>query len=192
MADYLYVPDDDSDYGPVWTASEAREHFSVDDLADARPAELVVSLDGYRGHYLTVDWLVEVSDLLGEVPGDDPYTHVDRSQKLTDLQAECVVAHNRYHAHNDVIGHVDDDTATYGSDCPLGDDGFPDCECQWVGELAEEVESLIGEAGYVTEWNDGVSTWKVEPEADAQAEGIADETVPTERTRPWTSPNTTT
>lgn len=146
--EYVYVPDDDSEYGPVWLTSEALENFTTDELAEATSAELIISLDGWRGHYLAADWLSVAADLLGEVPGDDPHTHVDRMAKLAELEREAREAAERYHAHNDIPPTSDE---TCGEDCI----------CEFIHDIANDVESMIGDAGYVTIWNDGVQTFKV-------------------------------
>jgi hypothetical protein len=139
---YVYIPDGNDEYGPVWDVEEAIEHFTPDELAKARQAELVVSLEDRRGHYLTADWLMEVAGLLGEVSGDDPFTHADRTTRLDTLKEEVIEAAEVYRRHNELT-NVDVEHHS------------PNCTCDFIYEIADEVEELITEAGYITEWGDG-------------------------------------
>jgi len=171
---YLYVPDDDSEYGPVWEESEAREMFTADELADRGvvPAELVIDLEGWRGHYITADWLSEAADLLESCQLDTATYHLDvvaaeylppdRSgetfrDRVERLKHEANEAWARYHAHNDVVGADPDQVSDYGPECPRG----MTCPCEFISEVADDVESLLGDLGFVTEWSDGVRTYRV-------------------------------
>jgi hypothetical protein len=159
--EYLYVPDDDSEYGPVWSVTEASDVFSAQELADALPAELVINLGGHRGHYLTADWLSEAADLLESCQLDCATYHLDdpgrRGLRDAVENAKCDAndAWARYHAHNDLVGRDASLEADYGTEC---DD---DCACHYVSDLADDVESLLSELGFVTEWNDGVRTYRL-------------------------------
>lgn len=146
MSEYVYVPDDDSEFGPVWEASEAREYFTPDELADAAPAEPVVSLDGWRGHYLAAAYLSEAADL---VETDD------MPERGVETIAEWRKASDAYDKHG---GYGCGPTVTL----PSGDNVPGLCEyCENIHEIADEAESVLGDLGYITQWNDGVSVWKV-------------------------------
>lgn len=161
MSEYLYVPDDDSGYGPVWTTDEARENFTDEELAEASPAELAISLDGWRGHYLAADFLGVAADLLEACQLDCATFHLDDPAKrgLRDrvdaMVHEANEAWGRYHAHNDVVGADPDQQADYGTECP------EDCPCEFVHEITDDMESVLSELGFVTTWNDGVSVYQL-------------------------------
>jgi len=166
---YLYVPDDDSEYGPIWEESEAREMFTADELADRGvvPAELIIDLGGHRGHYITADWLSAAADLLETCQLDCATYHLDDPERfaLRDrverLKSEANEAWARYHAHNDLVGADPDQQGEYGSDCSRNDDGSLACPCEFISELADDVESVLVDLGFVTEWGDGVRTYRV-------------------------------
>lgn len=140
---YVYVPDDDSEFGPVWEADEAAEHFSADELAESEPADLVVSLGGHRGHYLAAGYLYEAAAILGE----------------NNAQAEeWTAAADTYESHQSLFG---DDTCEASPK-----DGFDELTgmcgaCEYIHEIADEAEGVLGSLGYVTIWNDGVQVFKV-------------------------------
>lgn len=143
--EYAYLPNGPSDYGPVWSVEEVYDVLTPEDTEGASPAELVVSLDSHRGHYLTADWITAVADLIDEAPGD--VRGVDRTAKFDALRADAEAASEVYAMR---VHDADDDVLDY------------------IVSLSDEVESVIAEAGYITDWNDsGVCTFLVKALNDA-------------------------
>jgi hypothetical protein len=160
-SEYVYVPDDDSEFGPVWSTSEALEEFPDDELAEARPADRVISLEGWRGHYLAADWLSCAADLLESCQLDCATYHLDDPanfglrDRVDAMVHEANESSARYHAHNDVVGADAGVQEDYGTECP------EDCPCEWISGVADSMESVLTDLGFVTIWNDGVQTFKV-------------------------------
>lgn len=106
---------------------------SVSDHADYGPgndcelheAELVVKLDGHRGHYLGRDFIYEALLLL-DIDNPDDTAILDKYE-------------------NDYMEEVEP--------------GFTVAEC--VDEMVGEYESHLDDAGFFTQWNDGVVIVKV-------------------------------
>ena len=155
MHEYLYVPDDDSEYGPIWEEREARESFTAEQLEDALPADLVVSLDGSRGHYLAAAFLAEGAILLEEATVGSG-TAVDLSlpehrelrDRIADLIPEAMTTSDTYDAHQGLFSGVDA--------CE------PMCErCEFIHDDCDAVEAALSDLGYVTTWNDGVTIHRV-------------------------------
>lgn len=157
MSDYLYVPDDDSEFGPVWSTMEAREVFTVEELASAQPAELVISLDGARGHYLAAGYLDNVADLL-----DNVTTHVTPVRPGMVHAAKVEEWRKAAAAYESHQGLFSDDSCQAS---PVGDydsDSGMCSACEYIHEIADEAESILSDLGYVTIWNDGVQVFRVE------------------------------
>lgn len=150
-ADWVYLPETDGEHS-ILTGGE------YDPEVDG-PAELITlvfNLEGYRGHYLTADFLSSAADLLeacqldcGRFRLDDPANFPLRD-RVDAMVHEANEAWARYHAHYDVVDIDPDQQADYGSECP------EDCPCQWISEVADDMESVLSDLGFLVDWNDGV------------------------------------
>lgn len=150
-ADWVYLPETDGEHS-ILTGVE------YDPEVDG-PAELITlvfNLEGYRGHYLTADFLSSAADLLEACRLDSGRFHLDDPanfplrDRVDAMVHEANEAWARYHAHNDVVGADPDQLADYGDDCP------EDCPCQWISEVADDMESVLSDLGFLVDWNDGV------------------------------------
>lgn len=150
-ADWVYLPETDGEH-LILTGGEY-------DAGVDGPAELITlvfNLEGYRGHYLTADFLSSAADLLEACQLDCARFHLDDPanfplrDRVDAMVHEANEAWARYHAHNDVVGADPDQVADYGDDCP------EDCPCQWISEVADDMESVLSDLGFLVDWNDGV------------------------------------
>lgn len=116
---------DHDDYGP----SDDCELFAAD---------LVVKLDGWRGHYLGRDFIYEAIEL------------VDKDTVSIDRIADNVAILDRYE---------DEPTAEI-------EPSFTVAEC--VSEMVGEYEGYLADAGYLVEWNDGFRIVKVGEEINKE------------------------
>lgn len=173
-SDYVSLLDFDGEWS-VMSRYEFQTTGAESEYGPAEPAYPVFNLEGYRGHYLTADFLSEAADLLGQVQSGVVIGEglVDLSlpenfplrDRVDEMRGEADETWARYHAHNDphVTSLPDPQMyADYGSECPVGDDGYPDCSCgQGIHDLADDMESLLVDLGFVCEWNDGVYVYWV-------------------------------
>lgn len=162
-----YVPQDYEwalENGQVFHVSEATTVFPSDVLAEARPAELVIHLEDWRGHYLRADWLQETGHLLESDQTVNRH-NLDMEHGLADeVEATKQTAYEAaatYHAHamgsHTQFGYATREAmeADYGSECN------DECGCEWIDDVVEETERHLDRLGYVTEWGDGVGTFRV-------------------------------
>lgn len=94
---YLYIPFDDSEYGPIWEESEARDNFTTEELAneEIEYASLYARRDGHWGHYLSALYLEEVADIL-----DSEYPRDSRGEEVAARILDYKLTAAIYHAHN--------------------------------------------------------------------------------------------
>lgn len=149
---YLYVPDDDSEFGPVWEETEAREVFTAEELSDARSAELIVMREGSRGHYLAACYLDDAADIVETAAGEG--TAPVAPGELAAVPDWRRVAEN-YNAHG-------------GTNCPgaEGRDSRACADCEYIHDDVDAAERVLSDLGYVTKVNDGFTIHKVEDERE--------------------------
>lgn len=146
---YIYVPDDDSEYGPVWDEAEAVDNFSTEELTYAVPATPVVMRDGARGHYLSATFLDDASDILDATPA-----RVARDRISPDVLTASRTWRRVAQSYNEHGGY----------DCPGADrnDESGLCsDCAFIHDDVQSAESALSGLGYVTLWNDGYSIFRV-------------------------------
>jgi hypothetical protein len=146
MSEYLYVPNDDSEYGPIWEASEAREEFTAEELADAQPAELVAMREGARGHYLAATFLDDAADIVDDHAWNDDEVREVRGDMVPMAEGWRRVA-AAYNEHGG--SYCPEDAAGYGSDTKLCGD------CEYIHDDVDTAEGVLSDLGYITTWNDG-------------------------------------
>jgi len=161
MTNYLYIPDNDSEYGPVWPCDDQLDQFTAEQLAEATDAELVVSLDGTRGHYLAASYLAETADLM-ESATLGIGTTVDLSlpenfplrDRVSEVMRDALETSDAYERHQSLFTEdtCQDDGAEPGALCS---------RCEYISDDADAAESVLSDLGYVTEWNDGVRIFRV-------------------------------
>lgn len=175
---YLYMPDDDSEYGPIWEESEALETFTAEELANAIPAVLVASALGHWGHYLAEHYLREaISIVRDEIPTEA------MSDTLRGQLSDWSLTARTYSSHNDIFSTAGPSRGcrfvmvhsrvTFGARWNMTAQAinyppmaYERCAyCEWIHETADEAESVISELGYVTTWGDGYSIYKLEGDA---------------------------
>lgn len=132
MSKYVFLPDYDGDWS-IMREDEYEATGGEGEYGRAITAELAFSLDGSRGHYLQAAFILEA---LAELPDIVP---CGMSMPMQDAEATAHVYFQHEGRH----------------------DG--ECEsCDNITDDADRVEAILGEFGYVVDWEDGVSVFKVE------------------------------
>lgn len=134
MSEYLYLPDYDGEYSIVHVSE-----YDESEHGKSKDAELVLSLEGNRGHYLSADFVINAARLLD----DKELSTQDREQL-----AEHVENASTYNQHQGLFSGVEACEPMCGA-------------CEYVVEDAYAVEAMLSEHGFVVEWNDGVAVYRV-------------------------------
>lgn len=154
----VYCSDCDGEWS-VYDSIEDHDQYEDDGVDhEIHAAELVVSLGGHRGHYLARDFIEEAISL---VPVSDGYRAA--------IAPEVVAADATYADLNEYDPNLASLSDVYeccyerpGRFLAAGGDEYEyEYVPQLIHEAADEVESLLVDAGYVVEWNDGVMVYKV-------------------------------
>lgn len=123
------------------TVPESAGHYCKD-CNESYPVTLVFNLDGYRGHYLAADYVMEAVSYLR----DTRHTFtIETIERLLECEKDAVT----YHRHNE-LSSPDNCTEKDGESCT----------CTYIHDSADYVESVLGENGYLTFWNDGVYVYQ--------------------------------
>lgn len=153
--EYVYVPDDDSEYGPVWSSYEAVTEFTPAELADAVPATMVANRDGHHGHYLAAEYLDCASGIMTLAASESlsPWECVFLLARAAD-DVDTSVAYNE-HAPEGTCDPDDPDPVPFL--CP---------RCEFIHDQVTEAEDILSELGHVSEWNDGFHIYRVKSTFD--------------------------
>lgn len=116
----------------IFDSVSDHEGYGPGNDCELHDAELVVSLDGWRGHYLGRDFIYQAIGLLEGIFNPEDFT--------SDLQIL-----DQYEDRSDYLVPPSNSYTI----------------AEAVSEMIGEYESHLDDAGFLTEWNDGVMIVKV-------------------------------
>lgn len=134
---YVYLPEYDGEFS-VMDMQEYHVDGGEAEYGPAVSCNLVLSLEGYRGHYLSADFITEARYLL-----EDVKLSVDEKRTLVEAYGHAITYSDHQGLHSS--GKCD-----------------PKCSaCEFISDDADTVERILTDHCFIVEWNDGVSVFKV-------------------------------
>lgn len=161
MTEYLYVADPpEADASGVWLTDEASEHLPSDVIANAARVECVADVDAHHGHYMVAWWLLAVAPLLDmRTRAARAYQRPKFARDVRELRSDARREAREYLATRSPHGRRPRPPRWWAPDV---DGDYEATLPEAIHHLADDVEDLLRDLGYITEWRDsGVATWRI-------------------------------